>query len=196
MTSVVAPDRAPDLITAVIGYRQWRLTGGELRSVFADDVWPAPMLDARCKHEPEHGAPVTECTCGVYAWYRPSPRSALTGPSALVTGAVVMWGQVELHADGMRAQHCRIVALAVPSLSARKRERVRTVAARLGVQAVPHRELRRAATAHGAPVPREFIPPRHVGMVGPPPAGSRRPLVMFETGTASPQSAASTPRKP
>ena len=45
-------------------------------------------------------APQNGCTCGFYAWYAPTPRTASAGTSELVGGAVALWGRVELHAHG------------------------------------------------------------------------------------------------
>jgi hypothetical protein len=148
---------APDLIELVIGYRQWRLDGEELRSITRDDLWPGPELVARCPVH-LHDAPGPGCTCGVYARYEPIPRTA--SASDYVAGAVVLWGAIELHGNGMRAERCRIVALALPLSRWGKRDRILRVAGRLGVPAVPSRRLRAVAREHGAPVPRSLRPPR------------------------------------
>ena len=113
---------APDLIRAVIGFRQWRLHGDELWSLHADDRWGRGLQTARCLGEHAHDGPAPQngCTCGFYAWYAPTPRTASVGTSELVGGAVALWGQVELHAHGIRAQHAMIVALALPMSSGRQ----------------------------------------------------------------------------
>jgi hypothetical protein len=149
---------APDLITAVIGFRQWRVVGDELWSVRADDRWRRGVHTAHC---PEHGhiAPANGCTCGIYAWYAPTPRGASALTSDLVGGAVALWGQVELHAHGMRAQHAMVVALALPFSRWAKRRRIRAVAADLEVAAVPARRLRAVALEHGDIIPRRMRPP-------------------------------------
>ena len=69
---------APDLIRAVIGFRQWRLHGDELWSLHADDRWERGLQTARClgDHAHEGPAPQNGCTCGFYAWYAPTPRTA------------------------------------------------------------------------------------------------------------------------
>ena len=81
---------APDLIRAVIGFRQWRLHGDELWSLHADDRWGRGLLTARCLGEDAHDAPAPQngCTCGFYAWYAPTPRTASAATSELVGGAV------------------------------------------------------------------------------------------------------------
>ena len=79
---------APDLIRAVIGFRQWRLHGEELWSLHADDRWGRGLQTARCLNEAGHDGPAPQngCTCGFYAWYAPSPRTASAATSDLVGG--------------------------------------------------------------------------------------------------------------
>ncbi|MGZ4168191.1 MAG: hypothetical protein ACXVRW_07280 [Solirubrobacteraceae bacterium] len=149
---------APDLITAVIGFRQWRVVGTELWSLRADDHWRRGVHTARCPAH-DHAAPANGCTCGIYAWYGPSPRGASALTPDLVGGAVALWGQVELHAHGMRAQHAMVVALALPLSWGAKRRRVRAAADTLEVPAVPARRLRAAALQHGELIPRRMRPP-------------------------------------
>jgi hypothetical protein len=151
---------APDLIEAVIGFRQWRLTHDGLRSIACDELWSGPVMVARCLADPAHFAPASDCSCGIYARYDPCPRTGSAGTCDYVAGAVVMWGAIELHATGMRAEHCRIVALALPLSRWGKRERVQRVAREFGVPVVPSRTLRKVASEHGAPVPRSLRPPR------------------------------------
>jgi hypothetical protein len=159
--------RAPDLIVPLIGFRQWRLADDQLRSLHSDERWPGATLTARCRTDahPNDAAPLNGCSCGIYAWYRPCPRTA-SGTSEYIAGAVVLWGQVELHHAGMRGQHCRIVGLELPFSRWRKRDRVLALAERLGVRAVPHTALRAVAAEHGAPVPKQLIPEYVHGPVG------------------------------
>jgi hypothetical protein len=63
---------APDLVTAVIGFRQWRLCGDELWSVLATERWHRGVQSAYCAVH-THEAPANGCTCGIYAWYTPVP---------------------------------------------------------------------------------------------------------------------------
>ena len=75
----------PDLVEPVIGFRQWRLCDGELWSAFADWRWTRGTNTARCiAADATHSedAPVSACTCGLYAWYTPVPRTALTTGSS------------------------------------------------------------------------------------------------------------------
>lgn len=151
----------PDLIEPVIGYRQWRLAGEGLRSIGCDEMWRGPTLVARCgvAGHPREPAPVSACTCGVHAWYAPCPRAASAPTREYVSGAVVLWGAIELHQSGMRAQHCRIVALELPVSRWGKRDRLVAVAERFGVPAAGHREVAAIARRCGRPVPAGLRPP-------------------------------------
>jgi hypothetical protein len=151
----------PDLIEPVVGYRQWRLRDAELWSVFADARWTRGTNTAHCAAPGAthaEAAPVSACTCGLYAWYRPCPRLGSAATADLVAGAVAMWGAIEVHATGMRAQHAMVVALALPLARAAKRARVADVANALGVPAVPARRLSDTALAFGLPLARGLVP--------------------------------------
>jgi hypothetical protein len=152
---------APDLIEPIVGFRHWRVVDGDLSSMFSATPWVTVQMTARCRtgdHDPVQ-TPSPGCTCGIYAYYKPCPRtSAITGD--LVGGAVVAWGRVEAHATGVRAEHARIVALDLPMARGRKRRAVVQIADRLGVPLIPHRKLQTAALAHGAPLPGSLRPPR------------------------------------
>jgi hypothetical protein len=151
-------DSAPDLVTAVIGFRQWRLVNGELWSFRADERWHRGAHTAHCPAH-SHIAPANGCTCGIYAWYSPTPRGASALTPDLVGGAVAVWGQVELHAHGLRAQHAMVVALALPFSRGAKRRLIRAAADALEVAAVPARRLRAEALQHGDVIPRWMRPP-------------------------------------
>jgi hypothetical protein len=148
---------APDLIRPVVGFRQWRLAGTALRSLFADHTWRTPQLEARCASR-GHPAPANDCACGIYAWYRPCPRGASAGTADYVAGAVVVWGRLELHATGLRGQYAQVVALALPLSRWAKRRRVLAAAEALEVPAVPNRALTAVACDNGEPVPDSLRP--------------------------------------
>jgi hypothetical protein len=149
---------APDLVTPVIGFRQWRLRGDELWSFRAAECWHRGVHTAHCAAQ-AHDAPANGCTCGIYAWYSPTPRGASALTADLVAGAVALWGQIELHAHGMRAQHAMVVALALPFSWGAKRRRIAAAADALEVPAVPARGLMAVALAHGDVIPRSMRPP-------------------------------------
>jgi hypothetical protein len=149
---------APDLITAVIGFRQWRVVGSELWSLRAEDRWRPGVRTAHCALH-AHAAPANGCTCGIYVSYAPIPRGASALTADLVGGAVALWGQIELHAHGMRAQHAMVVALALPFSRGAKRRRICAAARALEVPVVPARRLRATALRHGELIPRRMRPP-------------------------------------
>ena len=160
---------APDLIEPIVGFRHWRLVEGALSSMFSTTGWQTAQMTARCTlgdHDPGH-TPSPDCTCGIYAYYEPCPRTASALSSDLVGGAVVVWGRVEAHATGVRAEHARIVALDLPRIRARKRNAVARIAEQLGVRAVPHDQLKAEALAHGASLPSSLKPPRQRASVTP-----------------------------
>ncbi len=151
---------APDLVTAVVGFRQWSLHGSELWSLRGIDRWRRGVQTAHCDEGTHDGpAPANGCTCGIYALYAPAPRGASAATPDLVAGAVAMWGQIELHAHGMRAQHAMAVALALPLSRGSKRRRVLAAADALDVPAVPARRLKATALQHGELIPRRMRPP-------------------------------------
>jgi hypothetical protein len=157
----VAGQAAPDLIHPVVGYRQWRIHDGELRSVHTWDRWSGRAMTARCHAKTRHTEqpPVSNCSCGFYARYSPFARTASAGTADLVAGAVALWGRLELHPHGMRGEHVQIIALALPVLPGPKRRRVLAVAGALGVPAVPARKLVATALRHGDHIPRAIRPP-------------------------------------
>lgn len=151
---------APDLVCAVIAFRQWRLRGSELWSTQAPDRWEPGVHTARCDRSAAHGpAPANGCTCGIHAWYDPPPRGASAATADLVAGAVAVWGLVELHAHGLRAQHATVVALALPFSRGAKRRRLLAAAESLEVPAVPAHRLREAAQPYGEVIPAAMRPP-------------------------------------
>ena len=150
---------APDLIVPLVGFRQWRLAGGGLTSVYDGAPWPDGCLTARCDRG--HGAsevPVKDCSCGVYAYYDPCPRTASAGTPDLVGGAVIVWGRIEAHIYGLRAEHARVIALELPLSRGRKRRAVIDAAELLELPAVPHRSLRAVALEHGEVLAPAFRP--------------------------------------
>ena len=141
---------APDLTVPLVGFRQWRITDDGLTSMYGGTLWPQGRLTARCDrgHTPGE-VPAKDCTCGVYAYYDPCPRTASAAAPDLIGGAVVVWGRIEAHIYGMRGDHARIVALELPLSRGRKRRAVIQAAEQLGVPAVPHRSLKAVALEHG-----------------------------------------------
>ena len=152
---------APDLIEHVVGFRKWALKRNRLSSPFIPLRWDNAEVQAQCfpanrtllfgkgwLAEP-HRAPHPQCKCGIYAYHRPPARGPVPYLDR-ITGIVALWGKIEVHRDGMRAEHARIGALAYVKDLGRDHElRVREIADELGVDVIEQSELawRRPATA-------------------------------------------------
>jgi hypothetical protein len=151
---------APDLIRPVIGFRQFRVVGSELWSLHGQHRWLPGVQTAHCLAEVAHDTPpVKGCTCGFYARYTPAPRTGSLATADLVGGAVALWGRIELHAHGMRAQHAMVVALALPASRGAKHRNTVAAADSLAISAVPARRLTATALAFGDVIPRAMRPP-------------------------------------
>jgi hypothetical protein len=157
--SVMERAHAPDLVEPLIGYRHWRMEKAALWSPFASYRWVRGLNTARCAEDADHpdGPPGHACTCGIHAWYRPCPRLGYATPD-LIGGAVTLWGDVELHPTGLRAQYATIVALVLPLSRTTKRRRLIDIADALEVETIPARRLTTAALHHGLPVSGELVP--------------------------------------
>jgi hypothetical protein len=161
--------RAPDLIEPVVGFRDWRIEDEELLSPYLPVAWDGGVLRAEClsrpglflrrRTRPPHRAPAPQpdCVCGIYAYFAPRQSDPDLG---LVSGAVLLWGCIEVHRDGMRGRYARPVVLSFPRhLEGDKRgRRIGSVAKRLGLEVVPPPQLREAALRHGRPLPAALLP--------------------------------------
>jgi hypothetical protein len=161
---------APDLMEPVVGFRKWRVVRDHLSSPYIPLRWDEPVVRARCfpanrslmfgegwLDEP-HSAPHPDCKCGVYAWHRLPPVAAMPDPDRAL-GVVALWGRIEVHDGGMRAERAAIRALGYsPRLGGRHRGTIRSIAARLGIEVVEEPSLVEAARRFGGPVPAELLP--------------------------------------
>jgi hypothetical protein len=168
-----APDPsagAPDLIEPIVAFRSWRVVDGRLRSVYLPVFWPEREVTARCLYadapdadapraaRPAHPVPDRGCTCGIYAYYRPDRNFPVVDHQG-VAGIVSVWGAIEVHDEGMRAEHARVEALALYSRwTTRQIEAVRGVAADLGVNLVDLDDIEEAARRYGRPIAPELVP--------------------------------------
>jgi hypothetical protein len=142
----------PDFAEPVVGFRAWRVDAGVLVpwSAGAAGAWEPGVNTARCLHR-RHAAPATTCSCGLYALA--SAEDDRLRPHHEAVGAIVAWGDVELHRTGFRAEHAAIVALALPDdCPARHADDLRAAAVRYGVPLVPPDQLVAAACEHGRPI--------------------------------------------
>lgn len=145
---------APDLIEPVVAFRKWRVVDGRLRSLYEPVFWLDAMQQAECRapHRgyPPHDAPQTGCTCGIYASHEPDyefPTIDFRGVSGIVTA----WGNIEVHAEGFRAQFVQVEALSLyERWSDRQAEAVRTAAEELGLDLVDLYDLEAAVARYGA----------------------------------------------
>jgi hypothetical protein len=143
---------APDLIEPLTAFRSWRVVGGRLRSPYQPVFWDEPVLDARCEGRMTdvHPAPDPACGCGIYACLAPDPDFPKVDYRA-VAGIVTLWGRVEMHDDGMRAEHARVEALAPYSCSSRRLKlAVCSIADHLGIDLVDLDEIEAAAAGYGS----------------------------------------------
>ena len=153
----------PDLFEPLVGFRAWHVgTDGALVpwSAGTTGTWRPGTNEARClaPGAKRHRAPGHRCTCGLYGLTDSRDPRLLAGRQAV--GAIVAWGDVELHRTGFRAQYARIVALGAPhGCQPAHPERLRTAAARYGVPVVPLGRLRDVALEHGRPLEFDTLPP-------------------------------------
>jgi hypothetical protein len=163
---------APDLAAPVVGFRAWRIVGERLMSPYIPCRWEGRVLHAECYDanrvlqrgrgwlaEP-HASPHPDCQCGIYAYHRPGTQGYY-GEWLWTEGVLSAWGRIEAHADGLRAEHGRIEALARPPRNdPERRFAVDAVAERLAVPTVARDELADVAAALGGAVPPALRPSR------------------------------------
>src|SRR3954452_18303963 len=156
-----AETRAPDLVQPVIGYRLWRLGDDALYSPYVEERWGRGVHTAACRAERadhDEPAPAHDCSCGLHAWYEPCPTLSWAATRHLVAGAVALWGEIELHPFGMRAERGMVLALALPPWSGTKPRRITELAAMLDIEAVPAPRLDAVALEQGGPIPPGLAP--------------------------------------
>jgi hypothetical protein len=163
-------ERAPDLIEPIVAFRSWRVVDGRLRSVYLPVFWTeremtasclcseSPDADAPRTAAPGHAVPDRGCTCGIYAYYTPDLNFPTVDHRG-VAGIVSLWGAIEVHDEGMRAEHARLEALALYSRwTTRQIDAVRGVARELGVDIVDLDDIEDAARRYGQPIAPELVP--------------------------------------
>ena len=107
-------DQGPALVPGELrGYRQFDLRDdGLYPQVHAESgPWDPRLERARCVVTPEHEAPASGCTCGLYAWYLPGSATVALGPASAVVAAS---GRCILGDRGFRGAAARIEAVALP----------------------------------------------------------------------------------
>jgi hypothetical protein len=156
---------APDLIAPVIGYRDWRVTEDGLTSPHTGAVWLEHTMHATCLPtrvedliRPEHDAPHPGCSCGIHAYYALEDRASKVDYRG-VCGVVSLWGRLEAHEDGMRAEWARVEALGVYQRWSRRQTRaVLDVASQLGCDVYDLADLPVVASRYGSELPEIVLP--------------------------------------
>jgi hypothetical protein len=160
---------APDLVRPVVAFRAWRVVGERLMSPNIPVRWEGRTMHAECHPvqrrimrgaqggwlAEEHGSPHPDCRCGVYAHHVPGVRTWF-GEFDWVEGIVTVWGRIEAHADGLRAEHARIEAL----IRRRELPAAERIAAALGCAVIDRDDVAAVADRYGAPLPATMIPSR------------------------------------
>ena len=156
---------APDVIAPVVGFRDWRIIDERLCSPRTGLVWIDRVMRAECRPRTAedfvrdtHRAPGHGCSCGLHAYYEASEEASKVDWRG-VSGIVTVWGRIEAHVAGMRAEYARVEALGVyRRWTRRQKDAVTTVAADLGIDLFELGELPQAAQRYGAPLPPALVP--------------------------------------
>ena len=95
------------------GFRQFDLLGGGLHPLVHAEggAWDGVLERAVCARGLEHAPPDADCTCGLYAMYRPGSATVSLGYANAVVAAR---GRTVLGDRGFRAASARVEAVALP----------------------------------------------------------------------------------
>ena len=150
---------APVVVEPLVGFRKFVIWGAFLVSPIARTRWEGPVMEAKCRlpdgfvRGGNHEAPDPICSCGVYALHR---RVPMWSPPRGSWAIVALWGRIQVHDLGMRAQYARICALAKPTgpgLTA-----FEALAERFLIDLVPLSEFEAAAADYGRPADPWMLP--------------------------------------
>ena len=109
--------KIPDLISPIVGHRVWRWDAAGLRSLNGKPWSPRQPLAAKCGAGNAHDAdepPYLDCTCGVYAAKSREHLRQLGYEGRGIRGEVYLWGTVQEHELGWRAQFAYPKTLFLP----------------------------------------------------------------------------------
>jgi len=178
---------APDLLAPVHVFRDWRVTDAGLCSPRTDTVWETRTIRAHCRPQTaddfvrdRHEAPGSACNCGIHALYAFSPEFSKVDYQG-VSGAVTVWGYVQAHRHGVRAEYARVEVLGFYSRwTRRQKEAVRDLADRVEIDLVDLYDVEAAAHEYASPMPEVLIPrePARAARLPLAPTGSRARLVI------------------
>lgn len=158
----------------VIGYRKWRLADWVLSPINHGNPWRPGVNKAVCQPDrthfylnymgdaPDisHKAPGRDCNCGMNAFFE--PKDIREGGDVL--GAVVGWGDLQVHPDGFRAEYAQIVALInMGSANDPKEPDLTAVTTLYRVPLLDSmEELQMEASKHGSPLPESLRPAEEI----------------------------------
>jgi len=163
----------PLFTEAVVGYRQWRLDDWVLSPINYGTPYRPGVNEAVCNpnvgfHARQrrltsgnytlgHEAPAKDCHCGFNAFHdfeKMNAASFANKEHGTVTGAIIGWGNLEVHSNGFRSQFCRIVALV-----GNGNDNLNEIAELYKVPLVDtNEELQIEASNHGTPLPESLRP--------------------------------------
>ena len=172
-----------------VGYRFWRVdpddawTRGRLQSPVAETLWPPlETLEAKCQTRPDlrlarvglhrhdlaRVSPEPACSCGIYAYHEIAPMTrALREEPYMFGGAVLCWGRIVIHPEGIRAQHARPLALCrpeSPGVQQRTAVLLQEVTKEYAIPLLELRDLVAYASEFGASYKPEPAPPSRQGL--------------------------------
>lgn len=163
----------------VIAYRGWKLDGYKLGSANREQhggFWNIGPNKAECriaarrafiggsglvtdKAPVGHDAPHPDCECGLYAYFDIRRENNPHNFHGLLWGAVAAWGDIEVHASGIRSEWAEPVVLGYdPQDPYEEVVRHQAIAGELGLSFVPFAELEAEALKHGQLVPESMRP--------------------------------------
>ena len=135
-------ERIPDRSTYITAVRSWQVLKphGHLHS--HGWIWtPRQAFEAVCESmgKEEHEAPHPGCSCGVYAIRYANRDNSywLNSGAGSVYGEVALWGNVEIHTDGYRAQYAYPLNFAASLSNVAQRS-----AQLYGVPSIPYPEFK------------------------------------------------------
>lgn len=172
-------DATPTYVVPVVAYRVWcldadghlwpRTSQASMMRRLGCEPWPTGSSHARCllprRERPSHVAPANDCMCGLYGWHSPPMAlEARRDARDLVAGAIITWGDIQVHRSGLRAEYARPVALALPATARRRGgrtalDRLQRAAERYQIALVPDEGLTDEAARHGAVLLDGALPP-------------------------------------
>ena len=158
-----APPEAPRLEDPIVAFRGWRADDGRLRSPYVPVFWDRTNR-AVCNRaamwapgtgsgrELPHRVPAPGCSCGIHAFTEVNRDLAKVDHRG-VLGIVTLWGNIEIHPDGMRGEYARIEALALYSRwTRRQKAAVFEIAESLDVELIELDEIEAFASVVGGRV--------------------------------------------